>query len=421
MKKLFHPVIGLMLCLVTAACLADDWPQFRGPRRDGKSDETNLLKKWPENGPQQLWLFEGLGEGYSSVAVADGLIYTTGMIDKNGVLFAIDLKGRLLWKKIYGPEWNGSTPGVRTTPTVDTDRLYLMSGVGMVYCYDAKSGDEKWQVDTFNKFKVGKYPSWGIAESVLIVDDKAVCTPGGPDATMVALDKTTGQTIWTTKGLSEASSYCSPILVEWAGRKIIVNQTADSIVGVAAENGKLLWQVKFSDYQKKPKDINPVSPVFYNGFIYATSGYDDGGLLLKLSPDGAGVTRLWTDETLDTHHGGVVLADGFIYGANWLSNSKGNWVCLELTTGKVMYETEWFNKGSLIYAEGMLYCYEESKGNVALVPAAPQTFSPISTFQIKQGNGQHWAHPAVANGILYIRHGDALMAYDIKAVPAAPN
>jgi outer membrane protein assembly factor BamB len=414
MKKISHLVVGFFVCFITVTCYAADWPQFRGPHRDGKSAETNLLKKWPENGPRQLWICEGLGEGYSSLSVADGLIYTTGMMDNQGVLFAFDLKGVPAWKEIYGPEWTKSFPGVRATPTIEGDRLYLMSGVGTVYCYEAKSGNRKWQVDTFETFKVGKYPSWGIAESVLIVDNKAICTPGGPDATMVALDKLTGQTVWTTKGLSEASSYCAPILVEWAGRKMVVNQTAESVIGVDAQNGKLLWQVKFSDYQGKHKSINPVTCHYHDGYIYATSGYDDGGILLKLSPDGNSVTQKWVDKTLDTHHGGVVVVDGYIYGSNWHSNSNGNWICLEMATGKVMYDTQWFNKGCLIFAEDMLYCYEESKGNFALVKADPSGFNPISTFQITQGSGKHWAHPVISHGVLYVRHGDVLMAYDIQ-------
>jgi len=192
--------------------------------------------------------------------------------------------------------------------------------------------------------------------------------------------------------------------------------TAKSVVGIDAENGKVLWQDKFKEYQRKPKAINPVTPIYYDGCIYATSGYDDGGAMLKLSPDGTKVTRKWVDTALDCHHGGVVLVDGYIYGANWDGNEAGNWLCLDWDTGKVMYEKEWLgSKGSITYADGMLYCYEEEEGTIALVKASPKGFDIVSSFKVTKGEDEHWGHPVIYNGRLYIRHGDTLMAYDIKA------
>ena len=415
---LFTTVFGLALCLIglsyCSAAEAADWPQWRGPNRDGKSSETGLLKKWPKGGPKLLWSIEGLGTGFSTVSVADGLLYTTGMVDKEGILFAYDLQGNLKWKKSYGAEWRGSSPGVRTTPTVDRDRVYVMSGNGRVVCFDAKTGEEKWAVDTLKRFD-GKNIRWGISESVLIDGNNLICTPGGKDATIVALDKMTGETVWTSKGLSEKSCYSSLILVERGGNRLVVNMTENSVVGVDADTGKVLWVDKFEEYQEKPKDINPVTPVYYNGCVYATSGYDDGGAMLELSPDGTKVSRKWVDTTLDCHHGGVVIVDGYIYGANWKDNRNGNWVCLDWDSGKVMYEKEWICKGSITYADGMLYCYEEKEGTVALVKASPEGFDIVSSFEVSKGTGKHWAHPVVCDGRLYIRHGDALMVYDIKA------
>jgi outer membrane protein assembly factor BamB len=393
---------------------SNDWPQFRGPNRDGKSGETGLLKKWPEQGPKMLWSVEGLGSGYSTVAIAGGTIYTTGLVDRKGVLFAFDMQGKEKWKKTYGAEWRKSMPGVRCTPTVDGGNVYVISGVGEVFCYDAKSGDQKWTVDAFNKFG-GKYGIWGIAESPLIDGDNIICTPGGSKATMVALNKNTGETVWTCLVEGERSCYCSPILVERGPNKIIVTMTDDLVLGVDAKTGKLLWKDSQKDQFGENKAINPVSPIHHDGMVYATSGYDDGGAMLALSADGTSITRKWIDETLDCHHGGIVVVDGHIYGANWANNGDGSWVCLDWKTGKVKYETHWNCKGAVTYADGMLYCYEEKKGNVALVKPTPEKFDVVSSFKIELGDGKHWAHPVVCGKRLYIRHGDVLMAYDISA------
>jgi len=365
-----------LVLLVFSICLGHDWPQFRGPNRDGKSAETGLLKEWPEGGPRLLWTAQAdLGIGFSHPVIAKGMIYTTGVIGKEGVLFALDLEGDLKWKVIYGPEWYRPTrPGTRSIPTVEGDRVYFFSGLGALYCYDAITGAKKWSLDAAAKYQ-GVRPLWAWAESPLVVDDKVICTPGGKLATMAALDKITGEVIWVTKDLTDKSAYCSPILVERGGKKIIVTMTAKAVVGVEAANGKILWQDMFAEYQgPRISDTNPISPIYHEDFIYTTSGYDDGGALLELSADGTSVRRKWTDKTLDCHHGNVVLVDGYIYGSNFLSNEKGNWVCLDFETGKVMYETTWHNKGSVIYADGMLYCYEDDEGYFALIK-----FSNINT------------------------------------------
>jgi len=412
-------IAALVVCIglsVSSACGAD-WAQFRGPNRDGKSEETGLLKKWPQGGPELLWSVEDkLGLGFSSVTVVDGLIYTTGMVNKLGMLFAFDLKGTPVWEKDYGQGWMGSKQGERTTPTYDDGKLYVMSGHAMVVCFDAKTGKKIWEVDGKAKFGSQK-TKWGISEAPLIVDDKVIVTPGGPDATMVALNKLDGKTVWTTKGLSDKSCYSSPIVFDRGGNRIIIGITDKNVIAVDAGSGKVLWKDPFAAYQSgdnNPKDINPPSPVHVDGCVYTTSGYDDGGAMYELSADGTEFKRKWVDSTLDNHHGGVVVLDGYIYGSNWLSNSKGNWVCLDWNSGKVMYETEWENKGAVIYADGMMYCYDEKKGNLALVKPTPEKFEVVSSFVITKGKGMHWGHPAISNGVLYVRHGHALMAYKIK-------
>ena len=410
--------MALVLVLLTATMSgADDWPQFRGPNRDGKSAETGLLKEWPAGGPKLLWsVKEDLGKGYSSISIADGLVYTCGMIGKEGWVFSFNLEGKLVWKQNYGPEWTREYPGTRTIPTIEDGRLYLISGMGVVWCYNAKTGKKIWSADAVEEFQ-GQRVSWGWAESPLIVDDKVICTPGGKLATMAALDKMTGKTVWSTKGLSEKGCYCSPICAERNGKKIIVTQTAVSVIGVDAQSGKVLWQDRFTDYQgRRPTYINPPSQLYHDCGVYVTSGYNDGGAMLALSADGSKITRKWTDETLDNHHGNVVLVDGYIYGSNWLSNARGNWVCLDWQTGKAMYEHSWGrNKGAIIYADGMLYCYNETTGELALVKADPKEFKIISSFKIPQSNERvWWAHPAIADGRLYVRQGKDLFCYDIK-------
>ena len=417
-------VLFLSILLASGICYGDDWPQFRGPTRDGKSAETGLLKKWPEGGPEMLWSVGGLGIGFSSVAVAGGFVYTTGMINGEGFLFAYDLAGNLKWKESYGPEWTRSHRGTRTTPTVDDGRVYVFSGTGKMVCFKARTGEKIWQVDTLTKFE-GKNIRWGMSGSPLIDGDKVYCTPGGKKGTIVALDKMTGRTIWATTGIDELSAYCSPILIERGTRRfasqsrssggLLINLIQKSIVCVAADTGKLIWREPY----ETPSDTGSVTPVYKDGYLYVTSAvereFTRGGVMFELSADGTNVSKKWSDQKLDCHHGGVVLVDGYIYGSNFNSIARGDWLCLDLDTGKVMYETKWNgNKGSIIYADGMLYCYDENTGDLALVKASPKTFEIVSSFRVTQGSGEHWAHPAISDGRLYIRHGDALMAYDIK-------
>jgi len=405
----------ISILLIGRICLADDWPQFRGPNRDGKSAETGLLKKWPEGGPKQLWSVEGLGIGFSSVAVAKGFVYTTGMIEGEGFLFAYDLAGNLKWKQSYGPEWTGSYKGTRTTPTVDGNRVYVFSGTGVMVCFEARTGRKIWEVNTLEKFE-GKNIRWGMSGSPLIDGDKVYCTPGGKKGIMVALDKMTGETIWATSGLDEMSAYSSPILIERGGIRLLINMIQKSVICLNAENGKLIWQEPYVT----PSDTGGVTPIYKDGAVYVTSAiereFTRGGVMFELSADGTSVSEKWNDQTLDTGHGGVVLVDGYLYGSTFDGIPKGDWVCLEWDSGKVMYKEIWNgNKGSIIYADGMLYCYDENTGDVALVEASPTDFEIVSYFRVTQGSGQHWAHPAISDRRLYIRHGDALMAYDIKS------
>ncbi len=415
MKNLIPSLlVVLVVAMSGSVCVCDDWPQWRGVNRDGQSAETGLLDVWLDGGPKMIWFVDGLGSGYASTSIADGMIFTTGLVGDKGLLFAFDLEGKLLWKADYGPVWTESWGGARTTPTVDGDDVYVMSGKGKVSCFDRKKGKKKWSFDGAKKFNLPRFPRWGMSESVLLVDNKVIFTPGAPGATMAALSKKTGKVVWATKSLSEESSYCSPLLVEHKGKKMIVTQAADSVVAVDPKSGKVLWKDAYADYLGKQRATNVNTPLFADGWIYATSGYGDGGAMLALSSKGTSVERKWVDRTLDTHHGGVVLVDGHIFG----TSHKGRWVCVEWKTGKVKYEEKGIGKGAVIAADGMLYCYEERNGTVALAEATPAGFRARSRFQITKGEGKHWAHPAISDGVLYMRHGEYLMAFDIGEAKA---
>jgi outer membrane protein assembly factor BamB len=238
---------------------------------------------------------------------------------------------------------------------------------------------------------------------------------------MVALDKGSGETVWKSESLNDATAYVSPLLVNRGGKKIIVSVTASYLFGVDARSGKILWKVEYAKLDPPTQHpaapfINANTPLYLDGKLFVTSGYDHIGAMFRLAEDGSAVELMWKSPALDTHIGGVVQVNGHIYGSNWIDNRTGRWLSLDAETGAVKYEHEWHTKGSIISAEGMLYCYEEKQGNVALVPATPAGFKPVSTFKVSLGSGPHWSHPVINGGVLYIRHDDVLMAYDIKAV-----
>jgi outer membrane protein assembly factor BamB len=397
------------------------WPQWQGPAMDNKSSDTGLLKKWPKGGPKMLWSVEGIGAGFSSVTIADGLIYISGMVDKQGVITAIEADGTVKWRKPYGLEWKRNTPGARASVTVYGGRLFVFSGTGIAACLDAKTGVKKWSVDVVEKFG-GVHHAWGYGESLLVFDDKVICTPGGVGASIVALNVNDGSLVWKTDELSEKATYCSAIAIEKGGKKLIIQILWDSLVGIDATNGKVVLKYDTKNYKLVVKAFGRGSttntPLYHDGFLYLTSGYDRGSVKLKLSDDATKVTKVWVNPDLDVHHGGFILDDGYLYGSNWLSNSRGGWVCVDWEDGKTMYEdVEQFDKhkGSISYADGMLYCYDEKDGVLALVRPTPKKFDIVSRFEITMGEKEHWAHPVICGGVLYMRHGDVLMAYDIKA------
>jgi len=396
--------------------------EWREEERTGVSAETGLLKSWPDGGPELVWSNAELPKGHSSVSFGNNTIYLTGNDGQNDILVALDTYGKIKWKTTYGRSWTASNPESRSTPTVEGERVYASSGYGDIACIDGVSGNIIWSLKASETYK-GTYGEWGIAESLLIDGEKLYFTPGGPETMTVAFDKNTGNEIWKSKSLNDGPAYVSPILIHYAGKKLIINVSLHYIYAVDASNGDMLWNIdhtKAIDSRKSTAIwpdaplIKCVTPVYHDGKIYVTGGYDHGSILLVLNEDGTNASTEWTDEVLDVHHGGVVLVDGYIYGSNWLSNSDGNWCCLDWNTGKKIYEEHWKCKGSIISAEGMLYVYDEKNGFVGLVKATPEKFDLVSSFRIKGGTGPYWSHPVINNGRLYIRHGEYLAVYLIK-------
>ena len=388
--------------------LQESLSQWRGPNRNGIYPDKNLLKKWPENGPELLWSFEGLGSGHGNASFSKNKMFILGMPDSTGILYAFDLRGKLLWKKSYGPEWNTSYGGPRVTPTIAGDLVYFESGKGVVYCYNGETGEKIWQVDLLKNFNA-KNVEWGKAECLLIDGDRLICTPGGIDNNIAALDRFSGKTIWTVPGNHQPAAYNSPILVEHNGTRLIVTLTSESIIGLDAETGRLYWQEPLTMEYKN----NANTPVYYNGFIYATGAEEkptSGMLCLKLSQDGKSVKVQWRNQEFTNLMGGFIVNDGNIFLSKF---SKKTWYCIDSNTGSVKSELKKLTDGAAIYADGLFYCYGED-GLLSLVDANPTTVKVISSFKIKSGTDQHWAHPVIHMGCLYVRHGNTLMVYNIK-------
>jgi len=405
----------ILLYVLSGFINAQDISEWREENRTGVSAEKGLMKLWPAAGPTLLWSTLDLARGFSSPSFGTNTIYITGNKGNDDILFALDMNGKLLWQTVFGRSWTESNPESRATPTVEGNRVYCSSGFGDLACIDGNTGKIIWSCKASELHK-GTYGSWGIAESLLIDGDKVFFSPGGPQTMTIALNKTTGNLIWKSSSLNDKPGYVSPILIEYGGKKMLINVSLGHIFAVDPSNGDIIWKVAHLAEDSRGDLIKCVTPLFHEGKVYVTGGYNTGGMMIDIAKDGNGAKVAWTDDVLDVHHGGVVLINGYIYGANWLNNGNGNWCCIEWNTGRKMWEEHWNNKGSIISAEGMLYIYDEKSGNVGLLKANPEKFDLVSSFKVTQGDsGPFWTHPVIHNGVLYLRHSNALMAYNIKA------
>jgi len=352
-----------------------------------------------------VWAKSGIGQGFSSPVVANGAVFITGDVKGKLRVTALDLRGGEKWTADVGPAHKRSHPGSRSTCTIDGGLLYVISGSGRIACLNAANGRQVWTRE-MKKLGGRGAPNWGYAESVLIHKKLAIVTPGGSKP-IVALDKKTGKTVWRSSGFRARAHYCSAIAVSYQGVSMIIQGTGDGIFGVNAKNGRLLWKNTWC----RGNTANCPTPAFADGYVFWANGYGRGGICLKLSVRRGRVTakKVWTTDQMVSHHGGYVIRDGHIYG-----NHSGGWACLDLRTGRRRWYGRGVGKGSLCYADGMLYLLGESGGTVGLAVASPKRFEMASRFSVR-GRGRSWAHPVVANGRLYIRYGDALYCYDVKA------
>lgn len=407
-----------------AAAMSDsanalDWPQWQGPDRNSISKETGLLKEWPKDGPPLAWEAKGLGGGYSGPSVAAGRVFGMGNRGKDEVVWALSEKdGKELWATPIGPAYQQRAPqgreGPACTPTVDGELVYALGLGGQLACLQAADGKIVWHKNLASDFG-GKAPTWSYRESPLVDGDKLVCTPGGQAATLVALDKKTGATVWKSQVPGgPPAAYASAIAVDCAGQRQYVQFTQRGLVGVAAADGKFLWRY---DRPANRMGINIATPLWRGDEVFASSAYGTGGGLLKLSQDGQGGVKaeeVYFTKNMQNHHGGMILLDGYLYGAS--GGNEGGWLrCLDFATGKVMWDERKVPKGSVVLADGRIY-YRTEAGPVILVEPSPKGYVERGRFkQPDRSRANAWPHPVVANGRLYLRDQDVLLSYDVKA------
>jgi outer membrane protein assembly factor BamB len=408
--------LAIAFMLFLASRSSAEWPQWRGPHRNDVSDETGLLKSWPEGGPTRVWLFKDCGLGYSGPAIVGDRLYILGARGDTEYLLAIDVaQGQEVWAAPVGQKLgNNWGDGPRSTPSVDGDHVYAMGAKGDLICADAKSGKLVWK-KSLEKDLGGKIPTWGYSESPLVYKDKVICTPGGSQGSMAALNKKTGDVAWQAKELTSGAHYASAVLRECPEGMECVQLLPDQVVGVEAETGKMLWTSPWPN----PTAAIP-TPIVRDNLVYVTSGYGAGCKLVEIGPNHEVKVRYdFTDnKEMKNKHGGVVLIGDHLYG-----HSDGiGWVCQELETGESVWrERRKLEMGGVTYADGMLYCLGEDSGDVVLVEASPNGWQEHGRFKLdpqtdqRKPAGRIWTHPVVSDGKLYLRDQNLLFCFDIRA------
>ncbi|MFC2101486.1 PQQ-binding-like beta-propeller repeat protein [Bacteroidota bacterium] len=378
--------------------------QWHGPDRDGIYPGTGLLKIWPEEGPTLLWKYEGIGNGYSSPTVTADQIFVPGEIDSIGYLFSFDRDGNLLWKKDIGPEWTKNYPGPRSTPTVIDDHVYVISGMGKLVCLETSSGKMVWFKEMMKDLH-GRIIRFGISESPLIEGDMVFCFPGGKDTNLVALNRFNGQLIWVSPGVGDSTAYCSPSLIRLPDRSILTTFSMHHFIGIDATTGELLWSQKFD----RESDVHCNTPYYEEGFIYLNNRAGNGVTKLQLSVDGSSIKEVWRYFEGGNVQSGFVKVGDYLYGSRY---RPPRYEAIDATTGDVSDSLK-FGVGATIFADSLLYCYGE-KGTFGLIKPENGNLELVSTFKVTEGTKEHFAHPVIYDGTLFIRHGNTLLAYDIK-------
>jgi len=386
-----------------------DWPQWRGPRRDGISEEKGLLSSWPDDGPKLLWKIDGMGTGWSCPIIVGQRLYITGDVGDDLVIFALNRSGAVQWQVKNGRAWKGPYPGGRACCVFSEGRLYNMNAHGRVVCLDAASGKELWAVNILERFDA-KNITWALSECLLVDGRNLIVTPGGKKALMAALDKLDGRTVWTTEPLGDdRTSHCSPILLRYAGSRLITSCSSAHGFGVDADTGKLLWTVPL----KNPHGVNASTPIYGSGSVYYVTPYAEMGRAYRLVIDSEALTaeHIWTSP-LDTVTGAAVLVDGTLFAAGYRESKW--WFGVDWQTGRTKYELKDFTTGSAIYADGRLYCLDE-KGSAGLLKPGPDGLQIAGRFALVAKKVRDaWTHPVLHEGRLYLRYHDTLFCYDVK-------
>jgi outer membrane protein assembly factor BamB len=411
-QKFFLTIFFFSTCATVIYSQLYEW---RGPGRTGIYNETGLLKKWPEGGPRLLWEAVDMGDGYSSATVTSDAVYTTGRKDSSDVLTALTPDGKLKWKTTYGKAWMANHTGSRCTPTYYNGKIFVISGSGDIVCI-GQDGKIIWSKNHYALYD-SKPLRFGISESPVVVDNLVIASPGGNKASMVAFDINNGKVVWEAEPLGQEPQYVNPRLIEYAGKKMIVTVMGTFIYAVDSRDGKILWKVNYPEINAATGKVmknHAITPIYRDGYILIANGYNWVALKLKLGMDGNSADVVWENRNFDPQLGGVVLLGDYLYGSTHMSKPPNMWICVDWNTGKTLWTSKWYNQGSVIAADGMLYLYEEKTGHVALVKPDPSKQDVVSEFQITKGEGPFWAHPVISNGKLYIRHGDYLMVYQIK-------
>ena len=399
-------IFAVAVLLSITAIDAADWPQWQGPDRTRLSKETGLLKAWPTGGPPIVWTTTGVGSGYGSMAIAGDRVFIQGVRGRSSAVIALNrADGKEVWSKALGATQSDDRgPGPRGTPTVDGDRLYVLTENGDLACLKT-DGTAVWQRNILRDFR-GRQLQWLISESPLVDGPHVIVSPGGPGAGIVKLDKMAGNTVWTAKELSDTAGYSSVIAADVHGIRTYMTFTASAGVGVRASDGRLMFR-----YPNAANDVaNVATPVFWNNKVFFSSAYGTGGGLLDLTVQNGEVSskEIYFTRSMNNHHGGVVLVDGYLYGFN-----DSILTCLEFATGKMMWRHRSVGKGSVTYADGSLYI--QSEDNVfGLADATPSGYRETGRFTIPDKGLPSWAHPAISDGRLYVRNQDTVIAYDIR-------
>jgi len=405
MKKLVIVTTVLSLSAVASNRAFDDWPQWRGPKRDGISGERGLLKDWPAGGPSVVWRATGAGDGYSSFSTANGRLYTLGARGGTEYLMAYDAAtGKKLWEIRHGRRFsNDQGDGPRSTPTVDGDRLYTFGASGDLSVVDSATGKVFWKINLLDKFG-GSNIRWGLSESPLVLSDRILVSPGGRGAAIVALSKTDGSAIW--KSLGDEPGYSSAVLHEANGVREAIYFTGERALGVDVETGKLLWSYN----QVANQTANIATPIVRGNQVFLSSAYGTGAALLELTPAPNKVTarQVYFTREMRNHHATSVLVGDYLYGF-----SDAILTAMKFDTGQVAWRDRSVGKGSVVFADDRLYLYSE-QGVVGLAEASATGYREHGRFQIRAGSAPTWSHPVVSNGKLFIRDQDNIYAFDVK-------